>query len=788
MPVRGKHQKKCNAQEEFMRRFLMSTAALVVVASPLPAFAQAAADVDPNEIIVTAQKRPERLKDIPVAASVLSGESVAQQHVTDLSDINRVVPSVEIKGTFNGRVPYGMRGISTNANEGAIGLTSGVSIQIDGIPVPADSFAANTISDVAQLEVLKGPQATLGGRTASAGVINFVTNGPSTTSKGVFGVTITEDGEYRAEMRVSGPITNGVSFSLAGYDSKTPYPVYNTQLKQRSVAKSYGLRGKLKFEIGEDFDATLMGHYALSQSRGENFVYQYITPGAFLLAPPLTQALVLQGYTPYYGNTVYDSPVMMTSRYEDKDGSLVLNYRAGGLTLSSTTSLFQENQYQSQDLFETSVFFFNVLTGGHAPAFNDQQSNQGYVKQTTQEFKIATDNTKPLSALVGAFYSDMTVTGYGLRTFVPFSASAQNTSTTKNYALYGRVTAKFSETLSATGGLRYYKDKIGWSKTQFFNPALPADQAQWQGCGGPRNCTWNLSDSSTGLVGDFALQAHLSQGSMVYASYTRGYKPQAYNTAHDFTSLQSEVNLAAGAADKPFATPTAKEKIDSFEVGLKTSALDNHLSLNLAAFYTNYDGYQAQIFDNSQLIGILVLSNAGARTKGAEADITWHSGGTNLSVAAAYIDAKFRNFAGANCFPTQTVAQGCVAGGQNLSGKSLPASPKFKMNASLQQKVPLDSFDIVLGSNLSYRSSTVLQADGNPQTAQGAFALLDASIGVQTKDGSASLTFFANNITDKFYLTNAEDFFSGPWGANAVIGQPARDSHRYFGARASFKF
>jgi iron complex outermembrane recepter protein len=248
------------------------------------------------------------------------------------------------------------------------------------------------------------------------------------------------------------------------------------------------------------------------------------------------------------------------------------------------------------------------------------------------------------------------------------------------------------------------------------------------------------------------------------------------------------VNLAAGAADKPFATPTAKEKIDSFEVGLKTSALDNHLSLNLAAFYTNYDGYQAQIFDNSQLIGILVLSNAGARTKGAEADITWHSGGTNLSIAAAYIDAKFRNFAGANCFPTQTVAQGCVAGGQNLSGKSLPASPKFKMNASLQQKVPLDSFDIVLGSNLSYRSSTVLQADGNPQTAQGAFALLDASIGVQTKDGSASLTFFANNITDKFYLTNAEDFFSGPWGANAVIGQPARDSHRYFGARASFKF
>ena len=153
-------------------RFAALSASVLAIAVSAPAFAQ---NSDTAEIIVTAQKRPEKLQQIPVAASVMSSESIAQQHVTDLSDINRVVPSVEIKGTFNGRVPYSIRGISTNANEGAIGLTSGVSIQVDGVPVPADSFAANTISDVAQLEVLKGPQATLGGRTASAGVINFVT-------------------------------------------------------------------------------------------------------------------------------------------------------------------------------------------------------------------------------------------------------------------------------------------------------------------------------------------------------------------------------------------------------------------------------------------------------------------------------------------------------------------------------------------------------------------------------------------------------------------------------------
>ena len=113
-------------------RFAALSVSVLAIAVAAPAFAQnnanAGAASDTAEIIVTAQKRPEKLQQIPVAASVMSSESIAQQHVSDLSDINRVVPSVEIKGTFNGRVPYSIRGISTNANEGAIGLTSGVSI------------------------------------------------------------------------------------------------------------------------------------------------------------------------------------------------------------------------------------------------------------------------------------------------------------------------------------------------------------------------------------------------------------------------------------------------------------------------------------------------------------------------------------------------------------------------------------------------------------------------------------------------------------------------------------
>lgn len=800
-----------------MRPILMTTTAILALSITVPAWAAEAADDqgDTAEIVVTAQKRDEKLKDIPVAASVLSSASIENNHVTDLSDINRVVPSVEIKGTFNGRVPYGLRGISTNANEGAIGLTSGVSIEIDGVPVPADSFAANGIADVAQLEVLKGPQATLGGRTASAGRINFVTNGPSDTFKGAMSAAVTDDGEYRGEARISGPLGEGVSFSLSGNGSHTPYPVENLTTKVKSYGDSYGVRAKLKIAPSSDFDATLMGHYNLAKSRGENFVPVYFTPGASVFpfipysfdangvptAYGIPQSVAFPGYTIGYGNAKYASPVDMGSRYEDIDGSLLLNYRSGGLTFSSLTAYFKENQFQSQDVFETNVYFFDVLTGGHAPHFNNTQSATGKVTQFTQEFKVASDPSLPVNFVAGLFYSDMKVDQTGVRAWVGNPIAKQNISDTKTYSAYGRVTAALSDQFKVVAGLRYNHDKIGWNVTQFFDfakgyyqggPFGPyPDNPSITFCG----CNWALSDSSSALVGDIALQAKLSEEAMVYASYTRGYKPKVFNTVHDFVTLQS----ASAAIDAPFAKAAKQEHIDSFELGLKSSLLDRHLTLDLAAFYTKYNDYQAQIFDTSQIVGLLVLTNAGARTAGVEADLNYVQDNTRLSLSAAYIDAKFTSFKGANCYPTQTAAQGCVGGAQDLSGHSLPASPKFKLSASIQQTIPLEPFNLILGGNLSARSEANLQPDANPQARQPGFATIDLSLGFQTKDEKATLTFFVNNLTNHFYYTNMEDFFAGatgtaavPSGAvtpgNYVIGQPARDARRYFGGRVNVKF
>jgi len=144
-----------------------------------------------TEIVITAQKRSEKLMDVPVAAQVVSTQTLADANIADLSDLNNLVPSVQLNGTINGRVPTGIRGISSVSNEQTVGISSGVAINIDGVPVPSDSFDANNVAGIERVEVLLGPQSTLGGRTAATGLINLVTRGPSDTLQGFATTTAT---------------------------------------------------------------------------------------------------------------------------------------------------------------------------------------------------------------------------------------------------------------------------------------------------------------------------------------------------------------------------------------------------------------------------------------------------------------------------------------------------------------------------------------------------------------------------------------------------------------------
>jgi len=795
---------------------LISTAIVFGTAWAGAAAAQTPAPTDNNAgvgqietVVVTAQKRPERLQDAPVSVSVVGASQISQANATDISDLNNLVPSVELNGSFNGRVPLGVRGISSVANEATVGLASGVAVMLDGVPVPSDSFAGNYLTDIKQIEVLKGPQATLGGRTAAAGEINIVTRGPSDFFTASFNATATDRSGENINGFIAGPISDQLEYSLSAFADHSIYPITNTLDGQKSYQDIYGARGKLFYQPNENLDITLMAHIQNSHSHGANFVYTYAQPGAALLgAPPLAASLMLPGITPSWTNLSYNSSVPNSgAKIHDADASLIINYKLGSLTLSSTTAYQQEWQDNTQDLFVVasatvpagygppapapvfdntcftggSVHFFQYLTHCTAPAFYDFQTQTENIRQFTEEVKLVSPADRPFSWLVGLFYSDSVVNERYARAFLPALVNYRMKPDTATYDIYARATWNFAPDFSLIGGMRYNYDVLKYTDDQIgFAAGGPGPFGDWGAH------TSAGSDSSSAVVGDVSLQYHVSHDSMVYATYARGYAPKVYNTTLYLTS------------DAPNQLSIAPQTdIDNFEIGSKGTYFDHRLGLNIAAFDTQYNNFQIQTFSfvPGSTYPTLNLIPGGVETRGVEVDADWQATDhLRLSLNAAYIDAWFTDNKSQPCYPGIPTPSVCTLDAtgsyvEDVTGKTMANSPKFKVNLGAEQYIPLDAFDLTLRANYSYRTEAQMQPDQNPQTIQPAFGILNLGATARTKSGTYAITVFVNNVTDHVYYTDVEDFWGAPWGGNnVVVSQPARDARRYFGVRLSADF
>jgi len=727
-----------------------------------------------DDIVVTAQKRTERLQDTPVAAAVMPEKMLEQANASDIADLALLVPAIQIKGSFNDQVIMAMRGVSTSASLATIGLTSGVLVMVDGVPVPANAQGSHELQDLARIEVLKGPQATLGGRAASAGVIHLVTRAPSFDWTGQASTLITHDGEYKTSGFISGPVSERMAFSLSAYRNHREYRIRNLANGHDSEVDSKGVRGKLLFSPTDHLDITLAARVVDTDSLGGNYTYQYVTPGASLfpmIPPGIAYDEALPGINVRYGNTDYHSPNLGYFDTKGHDVSLNVDYFWNDHTVSSTTAWQKERQDFMNDVPVVAVPFFNILTHDMAPPFFNRQFVILKPSSTSQEFKIASPADRSISYVAGLFYSNVEVRGNYLREFVANPHDHSVFSGTKTVDAYGRITWKLAEGYDLLTGLRYNRDTISYWKDDRAMGFLSAGEST--------EGTW---------VGDFSLRRQFSRDAMGYVTAARGYKPSAYNTGETLSSNNA-------------LEPAGKEKIDHYELGFKLSLLGRTLHLNTALFHTTYDDYQVQIYRSLQgdVLASLLLDNAGAaRTRGVEVDAHYAiSQAARANLSLAWTDAIFARYQDAVCWPGQTVAEGCVnVDGndvQDLSGKRMPDSPKWKAHAGGEYTWYGDGarpFDLTLAGQYAWRSGALLQANNNPRTKQPAFGILNLSLTAVRSGGRFSASVFVNNVFDKFYLNTAEDFFSGLWGptTNAVVGQAARDSRRYAGVRLNWNF
>lgn len=772
-----------------MRQFIaamLATTACVTIAGT--AHAQATAGVAPDtapeaaasdnsgDIIVTAQKESRSLRESPVSVAVVTSESLARAGVSTLDDVGKTVPSVSaLPSNQSLRPRFTIRGVSTDVL--GIGAPSGVAVMVDGVTLAPESLGARQLADIQNVEILRGPQSTLGGRTASIGVINIVTRKPSDTFEGNASLTATTDSEFRGSAFIAGPISEGISFSLSGFAGKTDFATRNLSTGKRDRSSSQGVRGKLLFQPTEDIDITLAGSYVHTRDVGAFAAYIGTDPTA-LFRGSVPQALALPGITAALGNFDYKTITTPFQNVRDQLYSLTIDYRiGGGFTLSSITARQSEKRILVNDLYFQAADFVSRNTAA-AFSYDNTHTFDLDIVGYSQEFKLASPDLGPVKFIAGLYY-DQVESGYQFDRrsfgFNPLLFSANRTPNNKTYAAYARADWHLGDTTTLITGLRYNHDVIAYTY-----------QLQTAQQAGPNLIQFTRKDSSSKntLVGDVTLKQDVADRANVYATYSRGYKPEIYN----LDGLVTATNVFV---------PVGREKVDNFELGFKGDLFDRLLTLNVAAFYTRYKNFQVQSLDFSNPLGATtfdVRNASEASSRGVEVDGTLRpGGGFTANFSAAWVKARFNSFPGAVCYSGQTAATGCVtvggASSQDLSGVDLPRSPHFKFNIGLDQKIAVGAdHELTLGAAFNYQGKTNFDPNHSPFAVQDAYGILNLSMGFAPVSGAYSLTLFVNNVTNKHYVANITDL-TGRWGnRTALVGAYGRDAKRYAGIRLGAEF
>jgi iron complex outermembrane recepter protein len=742
-----------------------------------------------EEIIVTAQKVEENVQDVPIAISVVSGETLTASGVNSIENLNQIVPSLNFrKGTTNANSALVLRGVGTITF--AIAIEPSVSTVVDGIVLSRPGQAFADLVEIERLEVLRGPQGTLFGKNASAGLINVVSKGGADAMEAEFSLSAFEGEEYKARTTFAGPITENLSARFNAFYATYDGNITNINANAANNRKvngyeHVGFRGLLDWDNGPT-RVRLIGDYY----KADDDCCAEVTG--------ISRGTVLNaelGIVPALGEDQRFINHNLETSTSDRQWGLTLNADFDVLS-DHILSFVSGYRNWSNDEVREGDYLPRALVN------TNQLHDRGNVstEQYSAEVRLASAQNKPFTYQLGAFYwkSDNSqdfnrevircttstlpvdpVTGgqpcnqADLANTIRGTATSRSDVGVENYAAFGQATYNFTDWIALTAGLRWTHDSIDFVHNRApavnLNTGLPltvnVGGLSNLGAGGsltsnpPGNGT-NISagsSSNSNFSGKAVLTIKPVEDVMLYGSYTRGYKGPAFNIFFNHVGPNN-------------AVPIDEETSDSFEVGFKSQFLDRRVQLNATAFTVTYDGYQANNFILLNGVPISNLTNAGSvRSKGFEVDAIINPvGDLNFSASLAYADAKVVKF---NPNPTTNAPSA-----QN--GTKLPLAPEWTWNVGADYKAALGSnLNLLLNTSYNHVSS---QFSGLGQTGllEG-HGMLNASIGFSDADDNWRLTFIGRNLTDESYITLNTD-------GDVRLHIP-RDADRYFGAMLRFR-
>jgi iron complex outermembrane recepter protein len=791
----------------FVRAILLGSSALALGMS-VPAMAQDAADEDvaTNEIIVTAQKREEKLQDIPLAVSVVGGEAVANNGGITLENAQYLVPSLNFRksGTSLNQALF-LRGVGTI--NFSIAAEPSVAAVLDGVVLSRAGEGFTDLFDVERIEVLRGPQGTLFGKNASAGVVSIVTKRPTAD----FGATVEGSfftkSEYRGRATVNIPLGANVRSRFTGFYGNYDGNVNNlTTGNKVNGYEHYGVRGAIEADLGDTITLTLRGDY---RKANDDCCAEIIgtRPGNALTAAALDGA----GFEGVKSRNIRQN--LVTATKEESWGlALQADIELGEHMLTSITSYrgWDNTEIRDGDWLDRAYADQLQFTGspGRVGLAQLHDSGPQESKTFTQEIRIASPAGQFLDYVLGAYYSkaesDRTFTRNVITceinprpaTLVPCgsvgappslfpSGTADFGSVFKNLSVFGQATFNISDSFRLIGGLRYTHDELdvyhirrttlagpgvnGNFDAGVYNNGQVATPPATGFVAGPSNAIPFTTDTSNNnLSGKAAVQVDLSDNNMAYASYTRGYKGPAYNIFYNLTTVGTGV--------------IAPETVNAYEVGLKNTFLDGDLIVNLAAYYAKYANYQANSPDFVAGVRTTRLTNAGSvSTKGFELDfVATPSRNFSVTGGLAYNKAQVENFR----LPPGADASQLIAKGTPLAN-----APEWKMSLGAQYDIETGGFaNVELAGQLAMQSDQIYELSPNPAVRLGStvdgYATVDLSAALVDPDDGWRIAFQVKNLFDKNFASSIVS--GGPGGAYRYI--IPREADRYFGITAKVNF
>jgi iron complex outermembrane receptor protein len=827
------------AQTALTTQTVAITEAGAVSAVATPAAAAPVADDEPQnqaaeapaasgDVVVTARRREERAQEVPIAMSVVGGAELEKTGAFNVNRLQQQQPSLQFYSSNPRNSAINIRGLGAPFGLTNDGIEQGVGFYVDGVYIGRIGASTFDFVDVAQVEVLRGPQGTLYGKNTTSGALNITTRAPSFSPEAKVEVS---GGNYefvQAKVSASGPLSDNIALRLSASGTTRKGTVYNVKSDEYlHRQRNLGLRGALLWKPTDAIDLTLSGDFNV---QSPDCCVQYYARVGRTQRPLARQYDLLAAalnYTPPSKNPfdrVTDLDASINSRQEIGGVSLVANWDVGFATLTSV-SAWRYWDWQPQN--DRDFIGLPITTVSQNPS---QQ------KQVSQELRLASNGSNKLDYTLGAFFFHQTINTQGSQ--VQGSAASRwllsggdannpnvlNGLTSTNtinfdntsFAVFGKLNWEVADGFHIQPGLRLNYDK----KSGFYDAVVSIHNSQYDFVAtadnvaamlnafpnpsagrttfqnqintlapqrySPEFSAWNVSGDITASY-DFGSDIH------GYASYSRSFKSGGINL--------SGLPLNSTSTGVDLTTQTVKpEKVNAFELGLKTQFLDRRVTLNLAAFWTDISDYQATVNNNAINVIRGYLANAGkVRSRGFEFDSSFRpSERFNLYVNGAYTDAKYVKFTNAPCPPelsggTATAPGGVTdpagtAGGRSpaycdISGQRLPGISKWSLSFGGEYNLPVGGSggEVYVGYDGSYRSRFSSNPSPSAYTWIEGGSLSNFRLGYR-KDGFNAFAWVRNAFDrDYFELLSTQ---SGSTGL--IIGQPG--DPRTFGGTISKSF